>query len=63
MEPVRITRERNYPSRAHPGPAWVYVYTVQVPGLDPMKGRGIGWAVLMAQKHGPDRRIVYGWKG
>lgn len=64
IEPVIITRERNYPTVAHPGPAWVYLYTIAVPGdVYPMKGTGIGWARRMAKARAEElgRKVIEAW--
>jgi hypothetical protein len=60
---VTISREKNFPSVAHPGPAWVYLYTVTIPGLPyPFKGKGIGWARQIAKQHGKNLPIVETWQ-
>ncbi len=59
MNTVTITRAKSYPQRAHPGPAWVWLYTVSggiwfdltgAPRTEDASGTGIGWARTNARK-------------
>lgn len=63
MPTIVITRTRVYPSVAHPGPAWKWVYTVAIPG-EPytFAGEGLHWVQWLAKKKAPEMPIVYAWK-
>lgn len=58
---VLITRGRVY--RRGGRFAWVWRYTVNVPGEPyPFAGEGIGWARDIARRKGGGRRVVEAWK-
>jgi hypothetical protein len=60
---VVITRDKVYPSRAHPGPAWKWVYTVTVPGEQyAFSGEGLNWAKGIAKTKAPTMRVVLAWE-
>ena len=59
MTTATIDRQKVYPRPARPGMAWVWVYTVTVPGVSyPMTGEGLAWARETAKRHGATRVIV-----
>jgi hypothetical protein len=62
-ETITVTRSKNYPCRAHPGPAWKWVYDVTIPGEQyTFSGDGLGWVKRLCKSKRPDLKIVYAWE-
>ena len=63
MTEIRITREKLYQVRSHPGPAWTWSYKAHVPERHPWQyGPGLASLRDQIKKRYPDAVIVEAWR-
>jgi hypothetical protein len=60
---IVVIREKTYPSKAHPGFAWKWTYTVTIPGEQySFSGDTLSWVRDLCKSKAPTLPIVLTWK-